>query len=200
MDDARPVCVSHHTTRIRFQQVNRFEPAKRKSISHREIAEHRVHRALKQLTLTKAPVAALPTNRARCINSGVCFDFARSRLKFHSPPPPPAHNPGAVQRRECRYYRNLISRYSISDGRPATTTTAVDYAAETSSAILGIQFERRRPSLDWTVRIRNLSFLTGIGNSSVFELEPRRCGNGLLNCRLNAVDIKWVFISDLHKV
>lgn len=87
VDDARPVCVSHHTTRIRFQQVNRFEPAKRKSISHREIAEHRVHRALKQLTLTKAPAAALPTNRARCINSGVCFDFARSRLKFHSPPP-----------------------------------------------------------------------------------------------------------------
>lgn len=148
-DDARPVCVSHHTARIRFQQVNRFEPAKRKSISHREIAEYRVHRALKQLTLTKASAAALPTNRARCINSGVCFDFARSRLKFHSPHHPPTPtNPGAVQRRECRYYRNLISRYSISDGRPTTTTTtAVDYAAETSSAILGIQFERRRPRL-----------------------------------------------------
>lgn len=164
VDDARPVCVSHHTTRIRFQQVNRFEHAKRKSISHREIAEHRVHRALKQLTLTKAPAAALPTNRARCINSGVCFDFARSRLKFHSPsPPPPAGNhPGAVQRRECRYYRNLISRYSISDGRPTTTTTtAVDYAAETSSAILGIQFERRRPSLDWTVKDSQFVLLDG---------------------------------------
>lgn len=45
--------------------------------------------ALKQLTLTKA-TAALPTNRAPGINSGVCFDLSRVPFKISLNPPPPA--------------------------------------------------------------------------------------------------------------
>lgn len=45
--------------------------------------------ALKQLALTKA-TAALPTNRARGINSGVCFDLSRVPFKISLKPPPPS--------------------------------------------------------------------------------------------------------------
>lgn len=53
--------------------------------------------ALKQLTLTKA-TAALPTNRARGINSGVCFDLSRVPFKISLKPPLPPSTPRPTTR------------------------------------------------------------------------------------------------------